>query len=109
VLFFERLELVEKTVVFGVGDLRLVEDVIPVEVVLDLRTELGRAVFEVGSRFRRAGCHRLDRIGGIRPRRVEDVRFGGRNASPPVRWEAPAACRRPSGPLFAPDSREVSS
>ena len=37
---FERAELPDQLVVLGVGDLRVVEDVVPVQVVVDLLAEL---------------------------------------------------------------------
>jgi hypothetical protein len=39
-LLFERLELTYQCVIFGVGDLRLIEDVIAVSVVRDRRAKL---------------------------------------------------------------------
>jgi hypothetical protein len=65
VLFLQPLELVEETVVLGVGDLRIVEHVVAIEVVVDRCAQLGYALFDVSGRFRRAGCHCPDRIGGI--------------------------------------------
>ena len=55
-LLLEREQLVEETVVLCVLDLRVVEDVVAVEVVVELLAELGRSI---GRSFRFGG-HRFD-------------------------------------------------
>jgi hypothetical protein len=53
VLVLERLQLVVEPVVLGVGDLRVVEDVVAVEVVVDLLAQLVEALLHVLLRPRR--------------------------------------------------------
>src|SRR5688572_26944696 len=97
----ERLQLVEEAVV--VRELRIVEDVVPVELVVELLAELRGPPLEVGSRLRRHGA---DRIGGIPRRRVEDVASaGGLPLPPPV--EAPAAGCRLVGASYFSDMTSV--
>ena len=45
-LLLERLQLVEEPVVVGVRDLRIVEDVVAVQVVLDLLAQLGSTLLD---------------------------------------------------------------
>ena len=57
VLLLERLELVEEPVVLGVGDLRLVEHVVEVEVVVDLLAQVVELLLDA---LLRARGHELD-------------------------------------------------
>lgn len=47
-LGFQRLEFVEQAIVFGVGDARLVEDVVAVVVLIQLSAQLKNAGFDGG-------------------------------------------------------------
>jgi hypothetical protein len=78
VRFLQRHELVVEAVVFGVRDLRIVEDVVAVEVVREQVTELGHPLLDRrglrGHRVAPPPCRRRRRVLRLRAARVDECR-----------------------------------
>jgi hypothetical protein len=101
----ERLQLVEQPVVLGVLDLRIVEDVVPVVVVLEQAAQLGGALGGLGGR---RGRHLVDRIGAGFVRNASNRRLAGGLPLPPPAESRAVGCR-PSGTFFCPERRAGAS